>query len=320
MAEQLSLFGEENTLFNVGVKQLLDMDFDGCLETLDHYRKLFSWGRDVSTEVQVATFWKSKLDQVARTPIDPAEAERRYRSWVEFEEFFGYPWRRDSIEEHLQVVFFSRLADGLEAGGYSKLTGLPGGTPVGLMYLQARRLDAAINSLQGLIAAEPENPRAYGYLGDAYLLRDDVRTARLCYREAFVIAPGQVDLARLQDRELQERLDDLEEDKHYESASLDWFPVRAQLEGIFERRVFRDLDDLKHWLERYLELEKAHSRREDPALVPRLFYHAMVLSDNVPMMKFIKKVDLSEIRRRMKDWHPALFAKHIRALEGKSVR
>jgi hypothetical protein len=92
--------------------------------------------------------------------------------------------------------------------------------------------------------------------------------------------------------------------------------VKAQLEGFFERRVFRDLDDLQHWLYRYLDLEKTFGKRRDSALVPRLFYHAMVLSDNASMMRFIKKVDLSEIRRRMLEWHPDLFARHMRVLGG----
>ncbi|UCG11349.1 MAG: hypothetical protein JSU72_12445 [Deltaproteobacteria bacterium] len=320
MTEQLSLFGEENTLFNAGVKQLLDMDFDGGLQTLERYGKLFPWGREVRTEVEIATFWKSKLDQVVWTPIDPMEAERLYRIWVEFERTFNYPWREDSIEEQLRVVFFSKLANGLEAGGYSTLTKLTGGTPVGLIYLMARRLDVAINSLQTLIAADPENPKAYGYLGDTYRLRGDARTARLCYREAFVIAPGRVDLARLQDDELKERLDELGEDEDQQGDFLEWFPVRAQLEGIFERRVFRDLDDLKHWLQGYLDLVKAYKKTKDPAFVPRLFYHAMVLSDNAPMMRFIKKVDLSEIRRKMKEWHPGLFARHIMTLDATTVK
>jgi tetratricopeptide (TPR) repeat protein len=316
MAEQLGLFGEENILFNTGIQQLLDMDFGGCLETLEHYRRLFPWGRDVSHEVEVAAFWKERLDQTAWTRVEPFEVERLYQVWLEFEDTFAHPWKRGSIEEQLQVRYFSRLSDALAAGVNLKLLALSDGSPVGLIYLLAGRSDAAIASLQNLIAAEPENARAYGYLGDAYLLRGDVRTGRLCYREAFVIAPGQVDLIRLQDEELKKRLAEEEQDESSNGDFLEWFSVKAQLEGFFERRVFRDLDDLQHWLYRYLDLEKAFGKRKDSALVPRLFYHAMVLSDNASMMRFIKKVDLSEIRQRMLEWHPDLFARHMRVLGG----
>ncbi len=56
MSEQLSLFGEENTLFNEGIEKLREMAFTGCMETLDRYHKLFPWGRDVSQEMAMAQF------------------------------------------------------------------------------------------------------------------------------------------------------------------------------------------------------------------------------------------------------------------------
>jgi hypothetical protein len=37
MAEQLSLFIEENTLFNERVRKFLNMDFRECKEVLDFY-------------------------------------------------------------------------------------------------------------------------------------------------------------------------------------------------------------------------------------------------------------------------------------------
>lgn len=297
------------------------MDFSGSLETLDRYRKLFPWGRDVSHEVKLAEYWRRRLGSSgARAPLDAARVEERYRLWLEFEESHG-PWQEGSLEEQLQRRYFSRLADSLAAGEVENSRRLPEGTPDGLIFVLAGRHEPAIDRLQELLAAEPENARLYGYLGDAYHLRGDLRTARICYREAFVLAPAEVDLRRLRDRELTERLAELRNDDDLESDHLEWFPVKAQLDGLFEPRLFRDLEELRQWLRRYLDLEKAYldlekayDSNKDQSLVPQLFYHAMVLSDNSPMMKFIKKPDLPEVRRRMKEWHPALFARHMREL------
>ena len=98
MAEQLSLFGDENTLFNTGLQQLFEMDFVGCLETLKRYRKMFPWGRDTSEEIVICEFWLEKLENTNRDNLKPAEAERRYHLWLEFEEAFGHPWPEQSIE------------------------------------------------------------------------------------------------------------------------------------------------------------------------------------------------------------------------------
>lgn len=315
MAEQLSLFGDENTLFNTGLQQLFEMDFARCLETLGRYRKLFPWGRDPSKEIAISEFWLERLQSANRANVQPAEAERRYHLWLEFEETFGHPWPEKSLERDLQIQYFSRIADGLAKSEHGKAAKLPGGTPTGLMYLLAGRPDSAIASLQVLIAAEPEHARAYGYLGDAYALSNDLRTARICYREALTMALGQVDIAHLHDSELRERLEAFERKEGVDSDPLGWFPTIAQLDGFFERRIFRELEGFREWLKRYIDLFKTYGRDGDKAHVPRLFYHAMVLSDNASIMRFTKKVDLIDVRKRMKEWHPALFARHMRELE-----
>jgi tetratricopeptide (TPR) repeat protein len=315
MSEQLSLFGEENTLFNEGIEKLREMDFTGCMETLDRYHKLFPWGRDISREMSTAQFWLEKLGSTYWADIEAAEAEKRYQFWLEFEETFYYPWPEKSIERRFQVDYFSRITDGLAKSGQYNSAKLPGGTPTGLMYLLAGSSDPAIEYLQELIAIDPESASVYGYLGDAYALRGDLRTARICYREAFVLAPDQVDLKHIQDNELKERLEELEADEMLGSNPLKWFAVIAQLNGFFEKRFFKGLGELKEWLQHYMKLVKAYGKVKDHDLVPSLFYHAMVISDNASMMKFIKKVDLVEVRQRMKKWHHALFARHMRELE-----
>lgn len=314
MTEQLSLFGDENTLFNLGIQRLLEMDFGGCLETLERYRKLFPWGQNVRQETAMAEFWLTKLRGVTWTEINPVEAERRYRFWLEFEEAFGFPWAEESIEGQFQVRYFGRLTDWL-ATSPKQTPRLPEGTPFGLIPLLAGRPDPAIALLQAFIASEPEDARAYGYLGDAYAARGDLRTARICYREAFVLEPGAVDVKRLRDPGLREMLSEAAGDDDGESPTIEWLPVRAQLSGIFERRVLRNMDEVRQWLQRYLGLQKEYRRGADEALVARLFYHAMVLSDNASMLRFIKEVDLAEVRRMMKGWNPALFARHMREVE-----
>jgi tetratricopeptide (TPR) repeat protein len=320
MSEQLSLFGDENTLFDSGVQQLLDMDFDGCLKTLDRYEKLFPWGRDVSSITEAASFLGQRLKDLNWQGIDPHEAERIYHIWLEFERAFGCPWEKDSVEAKLQVRFLVGLVDALDPSAGSTEPMLPGGTPVGLLYILAGRPDEAISALQSLIAAQTENATAYGYLGDAYFLRGDAKSARLCYREAFLLAPDRIDLERLLDSQLKDMLQNLQEDESLDEDPFYWFPVRAQLDGFFETRRLRDLDDLKHWLDRYLDLEKVHSRQPQKDLLPKLFYHAMVLSDNADMMRFIKKVEILDVRKKMKEWHPYLFARHMRVLEARTQR
>jgi len=320
MAEQLSLFVEENTLFNSGTEQLLDMDFTGCKKTFQSYARLFSWGRDVSQEMGMAEFWIERLGEKNWDHVEETEALRIYEIWLEFEERFGHPWPEYGIEHLFQERFFSQLVDGLDKSGHSETPKLSGRVPRGFFYLLAGRLDAAVTSLQTLIAVDPEDAKAHGYLGDAFLLGGDIPTARECYRRAFALAPSGVDIKHLCDSELKIRMEDLEADERFDGDSLGWFPTVAKLEGLFEPLIIIDMEHLRYWLQRYQCLLDIYNKDREPAHIPRLFYHAMVLSDNASALEFLRDVDLIEIRQNMREWQSDLFAWHMENLGERESR
>lgn len=314
MDEQLSLFLEENVLFNTGTRQLLDFDFTGCLETLQRYRRLYPRGKDAGREMAMAEFWIARLGEADWVCIDGAEAERRAGMWFVFEENFGYPWPEYSFEELFRQRYFWGLAKGLDESGHGAAPKLGKATCTGLVYLLAGRTDAAIASLQRLVALEPENSRAYGYLGDAYVAKKDFSTGRMCYQRAFALGPKDVDLKHLADTEVKSRLKDLAGDERVAGDPLGWFPVMAQLEGLFEPLVCTDAEDLRRWRRRYKGMWEMYQKNGDPALIPRLFYHAMVLSDNASLMPSVGEIDLLEVRKKMKEWRPDLFAAYMERL------
>jgi len=320
MNEQLSLFVEENTLFNNGVQQLLDMDFKGCMDTLEHYRRLYPWGRSVERERDMCLFWIERVGETTAGHGDPAEAERRYRAWLEFEERFGYPWPDHGIEPAFGVRYFSLVAKGLDSAGHGRTARLPGGTPTGLICLRGGRAEKAIASLPALIAGEGEDARAYGYLGDAFVMAGDRRTARICYLKAFTLGPGEVDVEHLLDTEVRDCLRDLAQEEKVQGDPLGWFPTMAVLEGLFDPAMVRDVEELRTWRRRYERLLEAEERERGPALVPRLFAHALILSENASAMGLTGDFDLVEVRRRMKEWRPDLFSLYMEGLGERASR
>ena len=320
MNEQLSLFIEENTLFNGGVQQLMDMDFKGCIKTLEYYRKLYPWGRSVDRERDMCLFWIERLGETAALHCDPEEGERRYRAWLEFEEIFGYPWPDHGIERPFGVRYFSCVAKGLESCGHGRGPRLPAGTPMGLIYLRAGRPERAVALLQSLIETEEEDARAYGYLGDAFVSRGDTATARICYLKAFTLGPREVDVEHLLDTEVRDRLRDLAQQESVQGDSLGWFAAMGMLEGLFEPAVVRDVEDLRSWRRRYERLLEAQEREQDPALVPRLFAHALVLSEHARTLGLTRDFDLVDVRRRMKEWRPDLFSLYMEGLGERTSR
>lgn len=322
MHEQLSLFGEENTALNTGIRHLLEMRFAAAAETLRDYSRLFTWGKDVGKEIAQAEFWIKRLGTESWDPALEKDPEGVFRIWLEFEDAFGYPWGEHGAEHKLQIAMFSRLAAAITARFDGKSHTLSCGTPIGLFFLRAGDADAAVSWLQAHIRVEPENARAYGYLGDAHMLRSDREAALACYQRAFAIDPGDVDTAHIICLELVQELRAFESEQEFECRDVAWFPALAQLNGIFKPIELKDLDQLKTWHARLDRLVDKHSKKRDLSRNPMVFYHAMVISDNASMAGCVPGLDLIEVRKTMKEIDEDLFSLHIRQLrerESKSI-
>jgi tetratricopeptide (TPR) repeat protein len=320
MHEQLSLFMEENTLFNRGVQQLLDMDFKGCIKTLEHYEEIYPWGHSVKREKEMCNFWLERLGETTEFSGDPVEAERRYHLWLAFEEMFGYPWPDHGVERLFQRSYFSRVAEGLESGGHASRPRLPEGTPTGVVFLRAGRPQEAIALVHALIAGDGAHSRSYAYLGDAFHLMGDKRSARVCYLKAFALSPRDVDVERLLDTEVRGLLRELEDEEMVGGDPLGWFATVAVLEGLFDPVIVKDVEDLRVWRAGYERLIEDWERGQDPALVPTLFAHGLILSENADALGLTFDFDLVDVRRRMKGWHPDLFALYMERLSRKTSR
>lgn len=196
---------------------------------------------------------------------------------------------------------------------------LAGDIPLGYLYLQAGRYDEAIHSLQRSIPRMRLNAALYGYLGDAYGLRGDWKTARQCYRDACLIDPAGIDWRHLQDEDLKELKRELSFDYGSDpDLALAWVPSHARIDGLFERKVVRMHEGLKEMVEVYLALEKAWTKRKAPLVAPRLFFRGMILCENEEHLKFIRQIDLIQVRRRMKEANPDLFRDFMETIvEGK---
>jgi hypothetical protein len=162
--------------------------------------------------------------------------------------------------------------------------------------------------LQAAIPGAPDNAAIYGYLGDAYWLRGEVKTARQCYREGCLIDPSRLDWQNLKDGEIQELKHDLHLLFGFEAElAAAWLPSHARLNGLFERKAIRLHEGLKELVDDYLSLRKSLAKKPDPVKSAKLFFRGMILCENEESLRLVKKIDLIEVRRLMKQVNPGLF-------------
>ncbi len=304
-------------MVNRGIRAFKNLELEKAVELFEKHRSVYPKGYDISSRLAAAEFL---LRGIREAPDEPCERPGYLcRLWDSFEDFTGADGiGRDAFGAEIKGAFFARLIEEAErCGPVEGPSFLPGNIPPGYILLQAGRYEEAIRSLQDCIPQIPHNAALYGYLGDAYRLRGDNEVARRCYREACLIDPAAIDWRHLQDEDLKELKQDIlfEYDFDAELAEA-WLPSHARINGLFERKVVRIHDGLKEMVDDYLALEKALSKEKSPLLSAKLFFRGMVLCENQENLKFIKTIDLIQVRRMMKQANPDLFAEFLERIVG----
>jgi tetratricopeptide (TPR) repeat protein len=314
---QLSLFHQNDMSFvNQGLAALKALELEEALELFRRHQSAFPKGYDVAPPMAAARYLLAGFNDAP--VLAPERPEYLCGLWDGYEkEIAAGSLSRLSFQAELKGAFFTRLIGEFEAGALSGCSFLPGGMPTGWLYLQAGRVDEAIRRLQTSIAEIPHRADLYGYLGDAYWLRGDVTVARRCYREACLIDPGGIDWTRMPDEDLKDLKADLLSEYHGDARLvLEWLPSHARIEGLFEPRVVRVHDGLKELVEEYRAIEKELSRREDPMGYARLFFRGMILCENADNLRFVKTIDLIQVRRAMKAANRDLFEEFLQRIVG----
>ncbi|MDR3554073.1 MAG: hypothetical protein P4L55_04910 [Syntrophobacteraceae bacterium] len=158
----------------------------------------------------------------------------------------------------------------------------------------------------------PARAALYGWLGDAYLLRGNSKVARQCYREGCFIDPLDIDWRHIEDPDLKQLKQDILFVYDFDAElALEWLPSHARIEGLFELKTVRVNDGLKEMVDEYVAMEKEWSKKKSPRLAAKLFARGIVLCENSENLNFIKKIDLIQVRRVMKQASPDLFEEFL---------
>ena len=141
------------------------------------------------------------------------------------------------VPANLEAAWLRRIASTIESelGTGATLDG----TPAGAYWLRADEAARAEASLRETLVREPNDAHARGYLGDALFAQGRGELARNEYRDALADAPGDVDLARMLDREVADLPASAELEYEVPGPPHEWSAATGVLDGLFmaPRRV-----------------------------------------------------------------------------------
>jgi len=96
---------------------------------------------------------------------------------------------------------------------------------------------------------------------------------------------------------------------------LGWLPSYAYIQGLFKPKIIRLNEGIKEFVDEYLSLRRAFFKEETPDLKAKLFFRGVILCDNEPLLRFVKRISFIDVRRLMKELNQVLFSRYLRRVE-----
>ena len=316
--EQLPLFEDKRVLLNRGILELTRLNLNEAKKAFEEYKAVYRREDDVDAEIRLADFLMKGFAEAPGTcPEEPAYLCGLWVSFEDYVESLGFQY--GNIISDIKSSFFRKALEVIKRCDLDNAPFLSDSIPTGYVYIQAGRYDEAIRALQDCIPVTPNNAAVYGYLGDAYMLRGELTVARQCYQEACLINPGDIDWSHIKDMALLELRNQLIRERNSDSSlAVEWLPSYACIQGLFKLRTIKLNQGIKEFVEEYLALRKAFFKKQTPELKAKLFFRGIVLCDNEPLLRFVKRISFIDVRRLMKEVNPTLFSKYLKLIEGRN--
>ncbi|MBN1524406.1 MAG: hypothetical protein JW904_07990 [Spirochaetales bacterium] len=261
----------------------------------------------ISGTVQI---WEEHVASV-QTMEPYSASEFLLRQWNKFLKSELKAALPDQVIYSLKSVIFTKTLKGyLELYNMSGIEDFEILSKVGYIYKELGNYDQAIQSLELARQQQKNDPRILMLLADSYAQVDEIRAAKLFFREALFIDPALCMEIECEAAFICTLLDKMREEKIPESLLYFWLPVYATVTGLFN--VKRELKPVEigklkqsiQVLEQNLPEERHAPQR---ALLLNRYFWLLDHYEGIQAQKLLK----DEILLKMKEIDSFLFERYI---------
>jgi tetratricopeptide (TPR) repeat protein len=264
---------------------------------------------------RAARFWLSKAGKVRRYGSAYDKARLLLKEWRDFEKFMvrnnlKHGRASASIQKHIFGDIIDSFTKAYNEGSVPDTDIL---VQIGDCFKKLGNYERAIGIYEHARSFGPEDPGLLARLADCCFSIDDTSKAKVLFREAFFIDPGQVELECIESpfiHSLFQKTVDLYPDQE---AGLYWLPVVAEISGAFnvKREPKKgELDRLRESIDQ-LEIELGSNKKKRPFILPRLINHYFWLVDTLKIIGGSRK-EIERALTRINELDPEVFALYMK--------
>lgn len=240
--------------------------------------------QSVLTALKCTKFWLDRFEKLDSEADDYEKAEFLVKQWIVFAGDFTssliIPFENGlySLKQGIfrtALKFYSRVREGENDPEPEILL------RIGRCHKALGDFDRAIASLEKAMKRNSRSPLILAELADCYFMVDNIRNAKVFFREAFFINAQLVDVDLLEADIISKIVDELKNRGYSGKELKEWIPVYAVIFGVFNvKRELRPIEYGKLKQKIYSLKNEYQDSEEKSLLMPKLINHYFWLIDH----------------------------------------
>jgi len=264
--------------------------------------------------IKAARFWVSRHGR-RRKFANPYDKGKLFlKEWLEFEKYM----HRNGLRHGRSTAAIQKYAfsDIIESFAEAYNEGLAPDTnllvQIGDLFKRLGNYEKAVEVYEYARSFNPCDPAILSKLGDCYFSIDETSKAKVLFREAFFIDPGQIELDQIESPLIHTLYVKTSEAIKNPETSIYWVPVIAELTRVFnvKREPKRgELEELRSMIKK-LESEYADNRKKRAYIEPKLLNHYFWLIDTLKILGGSRK-EIEQSLQRINEINPDVFSRYL---------
>ncbi|AYE36030.1 hypothetical protein DB313_00680 [Borrelia turcica IST7] len=266
---------------------------------------------EILTALKSSVYWNGQVESLDRIGKDYEKAEFLIREWNNFARRYLKKMNFDFIQGRNSIKYFVfQLCLEIYKNIYKlQPENLDILIKIAKSYKGMGNYEKAIAVFLQILGDAKENSDVVAELADSYALIDEIKEAKVLFREAFFINPQKIDIDALESEMILKLIEAIKGERNVSDTLIkEWIPVYGTLNGVFNiKRELRPIE-LGHLKQSVYSLRnelKAKSYRSinESILLPRLINKYFWLIDHYVRIKedrarideilsYIKEIDI----------------------------
>jgi tetratricopeptide (TPR) repeat protein len=268
----------------------------------------------VADGIKAARFWVSRQVKMRKFTSPYDKGRLFFKEWLEFEKYM----HRNGVRHGRSTVAIQKYAfsDIIESFAQAYKEGLAPDTnllvQIGDLFKRLGNYEKAVEAYEYARSFNSCDPAILSKLGDCYFSIDETSKAKVLFREAFFIDPGQIELDQIESPLIQTLYTKTSETVKNPETSIYWVPIIAELTRVFnvKREPKKgELEELRNMIKR-LESEYANNRKKRAYIEPKLLNHYFWLIDTLKILGGSRK-EIEQSLQRINEINPDVFSRYL---------